>query len=160
MTTPRTIHTEVKGMRELRRLLLQLPERSQKKVLRAAARKGALILKNAAKANAPTGGYSGRALLTFRKGGVQARAIKLRDEIKITLRRGSTPQDVHFAVHSGKAYWGMFLEFGTWKQPATPWLRPALDEKGSAAVRAVGDALGKGIEKEALKLSVELRVPR
>jgi len=46
-----------------------------------------------------------------------------------------------------------FVEFGTSKMAAKPFMRPALDSKAKEALDAMGKVLGVGIEREALKMA-------
>ena len=57
------------------------------------------------------------------------------------------------AVHTGKAFWGMFSEFGTSRQPARPWLSPALDASAVAALGRLGKNLGDRLERTAKELA-------
>jgi hypothetical protein len=46
----------------------------------------------------------------------------------------------------------MFVEFGTAKSPMQPFIRPAIDARGEAAISLLGGELWKGIEAEAKRL--------
>lgn len=46
-------------------------------------------------------------------------------------------------------------EYGSSKQPATPWLRPAVRSKGEEAINVMTSDLGKRIERIAAKLAKE-----
>ena len=52
----------------------------------------------------------------------------------------------------GLAYYWRFLEFGTSKLSAKPFLRPAFEAKKDAAVDAIKAKLAEAIEKTAAKL--------
>ena len=47
----------------------------------------------------------------------------------------------------GPQFYGRFLEYGTAKMTAKPWLRPAVKEKGDAAIAIARDELLRRIEK-------------
>lgn len=51
-----------------------------------------------------------------------------------------------------RLHYGRMAETGTARQPARPYLRPALDEGGPAATDATGKNLWRGIERETAKL--------
>lgn len=52
----------------------------------------------------------------------------------------------------GEAYYGMFVELGTAKSPAQPFLRPAFESKKVEAVETFRVELAKGIERAAQKV--------
>jgi HK97 gp10 family phage protein len=71
----------------------------------------------------------------------------------VTAVRGNSKDVASFSIHVGQAFWGMFLEFGTRNMQAQPFVRPALDAESGRAVREIGKALGRGVEREAKKLA-------
>lgn len=54
--------------------------------------------------------------------------------------------------YTGKAFYGAFLEYGTSKTPARPWLAPAVEAKRAEAQAAVEKTLAAGLDREAKKL--------
>lgn len=52
---------------------------------------------------------------------------------------------------------GRFLEYGTEKQPAEPWLRPAVNAKGAQAISTIEQELIKGVNRAVVKLSKQNR---
>lgn len=124
----------VRGFVELDRVLATLPDVVQVSVLGAAVAKGGEIIRAGAEARAP------------RRTGELAGGMTM--EIEAT-RGGVTAH-----VGPGKEqFWGLFQEFGTVRQAAQPFLRPAIDEDGPEAVQVLGDALGAGVEREAARLN-------
>lgn len=132
---------KIKGAQELRQVLRQLPDRVQKRVLAAAVRKGANVVRDAVIARAPVGTELDR----HRK--------HLYQQINVRAIRGNNPQRVALAVSTGAAYWGNFAEFGTRHQPARPFMRPAFEASAGQALAAIGVAIGKGVEREAAILA-------
>lgn len=72
-------------------------------------------------------------------------------DLKATLRKLLSKTRVRIVVGSAKAFHGRFLEFGTVKMAARPFMRPALDNnrrriEGIAAknMQAAVDSIGKG----------------
>lgn len=65
---------------------------------------------------------------------------------------GSPTELYHVLVDGRKAPHWHFLELGTVKQPAQPYLRPAADAKFEEAVDRFGEVLKKDIEKLENKL--------
>jgi HK97 gp10 family phage protein len=140
------------GADQLNKTLKLLPGELAKNVYMQSLRKGAVLVRDAAKERAPYGSdFEKRSYTKKKKGVATTHFVKLRDEIRITV---TTKTDISFAVavHVGAAYWGMFSEFGTSHQAAKPWLRPAFDGSAEDALNMIGQSLGKGVERAADKL--------
>ena len=61
-------------------------------------------------------------------------------------------------AYAGSSLWyAKFSEFGTVRQAAKPWARPAVDEGANEAVAVTATVLASGIEAEAMKLSKSLQ---
>ena len=121
---------------ELRHRLYEIGD----KVLTNAVRAGANVIRKDAKARAPVGT------------GPTGKYGHLKDNIrvsKIKTRAGG----VALALHTHKAFWGMFAEFGTRHSPARPFMRPAFDNNVNEALAVIGKRLGNNIEKSAEKLA-------
>ncbi|MGB9825994.1 MAG: hypothetical protein ACPLRU_04910, partial [Desulfofundulus sp.] len=56
-------------------------------------------------------------------------------------------EGIHSFVASGIVVSNSFLEFGTSKMSARPWLRPAVDEKQQEALKAVEDTLRRVVDR-------------
>lgn len=143
------IRTSVKieGLEALRRQLRQLPEELQKKALGDAVAKGANLIRDEARVRAPflTGMLkrSIRSTRSVRRGSEAAAFVGVRRLTKKTLRK---------LGFKGDAFYWKFLEFGTSKQPAQPFLRPAFDSKKEKAVEVIKQVLADGIAKAVVKL--------
>jgi HK97 gp10 family phage protein len=140
------IKGKVEGAKALEDALKLLPERTRGKLLTGAVRAGANLVKKEIKARAPVGA---EATKNNRKYG------HLRDNIIVAMDK--TRSAVTYSVGVGRAFWGRFLEFGTRFMAARPFMRPAFEASRDAAVRKMGDILGKGIEREAAKLAGETK---
>lgn len=136
------LKTHIAGAKELRAVLLKLPDRARKRVIASATRKGAQVVLAEVVAQAPVGTEPP----DFQYG-------RLRDNIRVTALKGNDADKAVFAVHNGRAYWANFLEFGTRYMPARPFMRRALEVSVPKALKTIGEALGKGIEKEAKTLA-------
>ena len=79
------------------------------------------------------------------KGGTRRLANTARNR-----RSGRAGQRVRTA---GAVFYGRFIELGTAKMPAQPFLRPALDTKGDAAVREFQRAFLRAVERAERKLA-------
>jgi HK97 gp10 family phage protein len=147
------------GAKELEAALKQLPEEIAKKVATSAVMAGAKVVLEEARHTAPVGQESkGRVRVrTTKKGNV---VISNYGKLKLSLRaikvRNST-HSVTVAVTVGKAFWGMFQEFGTSKMRARPWFRPAFDASWPKALDVMGKSLGEGIERAAKRLAGPFR---
>jgi HK97 gp10 family phage protein len=144
------------GADELNKTIKMLPDELSKKVYMQSLRKGAVLVRDEAKLRAPYGSdFEKRSYVKKKKGVASTHFVKLRDEIRITV---TTKTDISFAVavHIGAAYWGMFQEYGTTHMAARPWLRPAFDTTAEQALTTIGQELGKGVERAAVRLSGSL----
>lgn len=116
----------IEGLDELERQFDRLAETSKKKVMQKALNAGIAPIKKEAKANAPV------------RTGLLKKSIRSKQ-----LRFTENPAVGIFV--SGKAYYWRFLEEGTSKMAAAPFLRPAADSKHE-----------EGVEKFKEKLKVEI----
>ncbi|MNB67228.1 hypothetical protein D3C81_309350 [compost metagenome] len=123
----------LEGMDEIRRMLEGLADKKGKaenKALRA----GALIVKSAAAVRAPRSS-SNKAHLADN---IIVSNVRTEDGQKFILvgpQRGSTD----------KFFYGKFLEFGTSKRPARPFMGPAMAESTVQIVQAMAEAVRREI---------------
>lgn len=147
---------KVTGAKDIERALLMLSRNEARKIGRAALRKAAKPIVDAARANVPikTG--------ELRKGiSVKVDRVRGNDAIQqavIKVRPGpyraskSERAENTYQVGSRRDVYGAFVEFGTSDTPAHPFMRPAWDaEGGAAAIERVGKELGAGLERVAAK---------
>jgi HK97 gp10 family phage protein len=139
------------GFEEARRLLRQLPQNIEQRVVQGATLAGARELRKAVRAAAPMGKEPSEASAQYGRLKQNIRVIRLK-----RVPRGSKGARV-WTFH---AFWGYFLEFGTKHQPARPWLEPAIASAQSAAFDKMRQALVLGIEREANKLAGILGVKK
>jgi HK97 gp10 family phage protein len=137
---------KLQGVAELRRNLEELGNEVATKVGRTADRKAAQAFAAELRLKAP-----------YRPGVQKKRGTdygNLRDNIRVRLQRARKESTITYAVTVGRAFWGFFLEFGTRKMAARPFLRPAWE----GAVRGLLDVqiaeLRTGIERAAKRLKV------
>lgn len=132
----------IEGAKELDRVLKRLPKKIRGKVLRQALMAGARVIRKAMRQRAPV------------------RTGKLQMSIAARRDRGAERGGASVAVKVGplgRGFYGMFIEFGTSRQPARPWARPAFEESKNEALDKTGGQLGKAIEREAARLAGPLR---
>lgn len=123
------IKMTLEGGDELARQLERLGERIAGRLLTEAAMVAAEVVREEAKQRAPV------------------RTGNLRDHIDVEIAK---TQPHKAEVHVGptkEAFYGMFIEAGTSKMPARPYLRPALDAASQQATEAARDTLRKGIKE-------------
>lgn len=130
-------NVKIEGLEELLKALDQFPKNLQKKALRPALREGAKVIHKQAKRFVPVDeGDLKRSL--------KVRAAK-RNRKGIVAVNVQTSSEAN--VFSGEQFYGAFVEFGTSKTPAQPFLRPALDTSATEAKEAVADKLAQQIPK-------------
>ncbi len=128
---------KITGAKELQRRLRKLPRVVQRKLMREALRAAAAPVLAEAQRLVPVDTGQLRSSLVIR-------AAK-------TKRRGSIGVQVQTrdGAFKGDEYYGAFVELGTHKHHAHPFLRPALDNTREQAVAIARRVLASGIEAEA-----------
>lgn len=136
----------VTGLTELSAALHELPLRIGRNVLRRAVSSAAAVIRDEARQRAP--------VLTG----------EMRRDIQIKRERASTDLRAMYSVfvRAGKksrlagkgrdvdkdSYYWRFVEFGTSKMAAHPFMRPAFESKKMAAVDAMKSSLAESIPRE------------
>jgi HK97 gp10 family phage protein len=69
----------------------------------------------------------------------------LRGNIKVRRQRARTQGYIVYNVTTSRAFWGMFLEFGTVKMAPHPWYRPAVEQAKGDMLAAQINGLDAGI---------------
>jgi len=133
------IKFEIKGAKEMERLLRALgPELANKVGDKAVLAGTKPIVKEAKRL-------------------VRKRTRKLERAITSTVERRRTSQQhertASIGVRPPTSARAHFEEFGTRKQAAHPFIRPAMDAKAGEALDEMGKVLAKGIEDAALRLA-------
>lgn len=125
------VSLKVLGQKDIVRRLNLMPDATAGKALSKAAMAGAKVIVSAAKARAPVRTHKLQESITAEV------TEKSRDHVEATIGPGK------------EGFYGMFIELGTSKMPARPFLRPALDENEEAAIQAVWHELEAQILKAA-----------
>lgn len=160
MTLNKSVRIE--GLRELTRALNELPDRVAKNGLRAAVYAAARVIRTEARQRAPVAERPMRP--NQPKPGTLRRAIIMkhlreqsgrhRQTFAITVRRGKKYRNQGKKKNlSQDAWYWHFIEFGTTKMAARPFLRPALESKRLQAVSAIKNKLLERIQLEARRLA-------
>lgn len=152
----------IEGLAELDRALRELPQRIANRGLRTSVYAGAKVIRDEARERAPEA----------------AQALGPRQQPPGTLKRsvimkhirelsGGGRQTFYVLVRHGKKYrnqgkrgklsqdawYWHFVEFGTRKMSARPFMRPALEARRREAVDAIKERLAQRIEIEAKALN-------
>lgn len=130
---------KIEGLREAERALKDLGPDVARRVLRTAVKKGAEPMLHAARSKAP-----------FDEG-LLVSTIKVRTGVN--RRRGSAAAKVTTkdGDYKGESFYGSFIEYGTDKMPAQPYLRPAFDENKERSVIIIKAEIAAGVIREAKK---------
>ena len=151
----------IEGLAELNRALRELPQRIANRGLRTAVYAGAKVIRDEARHRAPKAAQS---LGTKQpSAGTLKRSVIMKH---IRERSGGGRQTFYVLVRQGKKYrnqgkrgnlsqdawYWRFVEFGTVKMSARPFLRPAFDMKKNDALMAIKTRLAARIEQAAREL--------
>ena len=123
----------IEGLDELKRKLAEVPKAMRKRVLRTALAAGAREVRDVAKRNAPVMTLGTSLKAPYRKPGTVKQAIRVRTS-KADRRAGDVGVFVNVrpaksgqrgAKNPNDPFYWRFLEFGTKKMPARPFLQRA-----------------------------------
>jgi HK97 gp10 family phage protein len=153
---------KIEGLAELGKALRELPERVARNGLRVSVYAGAKVVRDEARARAPKAaqslGPNQPPPGTLKRSVIMKHIPELssltRQTFFVTVRHGKKyrKQGKKGNLSQDAWYW-RFVEFGTRKMRAQPFLRPALEAKRREAGQAMKDRLSERIELEASKLS-------
>lgn len=123
---------------------------AQKNIIVRALRAGAVPIENRAHELAPV--YQGLERFQMRRKKQYLLVPGQLRESMMTTVSDQTATGAVAKIGPGRpGFYGAFEEFGTDRQLAKPWLRPAFDEKLAEAVAIIGYTIGSEIEKELRK---------
>ncbi|MGC7561339.1 HK97-gp10 family putative phage morphogenesis protein [Pasteurella sp. PK-2025] len=158
-----SVTVKVEGLNQLQKAMQNLGRKTSNRIAVKAMRKGGVIVRDKARQNAPVLKEN----VPHRRVGTLRKAISTRTKVGrggktntyIWVKGLSTKQVLKFKDKTGKAgaynpkdpfYW-RFLEFGTSKMPAQPFLRPAFQQSKNQAAKTIIETLHKEIIKEGNK---------
>lgn len=142
---------QIKGLDALAKALKELPDRVAKNGLRAAVYAGAKVIRDEAKLQALVAtGTLKRAVILKQ---IPELSNKNKQTFFVTVRQGKKyrKQGKKGNLSQDAWYW-RFVEFGTVKMSARPFLRPAFDVKKNDALTAIKTRLAERIEQAAREL--------
>lgn len=132
---------ELKGAAEMQRALSELGTQVATRIGVAANRKAAKALAEGVAIAAPRGLHPSHPELGH-----------LADNIKVKKSKTRTPTRVRYVVHTGKAFWGHFVEYGTVKNPAHPFFRATWEHMREHLVAIQMAELRLGLERATRRL--------
>lgn len=133
----------VRGLAELDNFLKTLPDEMQKNMLYSSLMTAAKPVMDQAKQNvranfAGSVDWTGTLERGITRGRMKKSGMAARVDVKLRRSRGGGPDD---------PFYGRFLEMGTSKMAAKPWLQPAGVARQADAGRALNTALQKQVAK-------------
>lgn len=131
---------QVQGLDELKRKLEQLPKAMRVRVLRNALAAGAREVRDAARRNAPVMTLGTSLKAPYRKPGTVKKAITVRTskadrkagDVGVFVNVRPAKKGQRGAKNPNDPFYWRFLEFGTRKMAARPFLRKAADKLPAA----------------------------
>lgn len=156
---------KVKGLDQLLKNMQQLPRELVSKnggLVRSALFKSTKLIRDEARLRAPkdTGNLS-RNVIAVRDRNPQQAGASERYQITVRKKRLTKKAKANAARKAngkidyraaGDAFYWRFVEFGTAKMAATPFLRPGFESRKEQAVDTFKDSLGKGVARVVRKM--------
>lgn len=149
---------KVEGLAEIQRKLRALPDKIGKNAMRRALRKGANVIRNAARNNAkridnPESRPSIAKNIAVSGGGGRRERQAGGVMMRVGVRGGARWRKEASALSGGNTTHWRYVEFGTSDTRAQPFMRPAMNSAASAAGAAVIAAMNTEVDKELAKLA-------
>lgn len=129
-------HLDFSGMLDLDKELALLVKAESRGVLRQAVRAGAAVIQVEAQNRAPerTGKLKRNIIIANGKGSATEATAGIR--VKGANPSGTNSDSTKKAISKSNSFYWRFIELGTSKFPAVPFIRPAFDSKADAAAQA------------------------
>jgi len=152
----------IQGLDVFAQALKILPANVARRVLRGAVASGGKVIRDEAKAKAPV--FTGKVSQGHPPPGTLRRAIALgrsnrssgpgKEVYHVFVRNAATSSKGRKVAVGGKfdAYYWRFVEFGTSKMAARPFMRPAFEVKKDEAIGAITEYIANRFPQEAEQL--------
>lgn len=137
------VEMQVSGMRELQDALKRLPDKIARNALRSAVNAGAAVIRNEARARVPT--RTGRLRKAIYQRQIRERSGAGTQTFYVGWRARGTKRSGKSQTHG--AFYGRFVEFGTSRMAAKPFLRPAFEARKHDAVARIREKLRERITR-------------
>lgn len=139
------VKVEVQGLAELMKAMQELPKELHKGPLRSAVGAGAKVVQDAAKGLAPRDeGTLQKAIYRTRS---RSESSAVQETAIVGVRFGR-----RYRRRGQDAWYWRFIEFGTVKMAARPFLRPAFETTKAEQLKVLQERLKKAIERAAAKV--------
>lgn len=153
------IRVDIEGLAEIERKLKLLPERVGRNAMRRALRKGANVIRDAARANAKRIDDPETREMIWKNIAVSGGGRRREKQaggpmMRVGVRGGARPlkRGTDTGLPGGNTTYWRFVELGTSQVRAQPFLTPAGVEKAQAAYDAIAADAIKQLDKELSKL--------
>jgi HK97 gp10 family phage protein len=148
----------IAGLDQLARALRELPPAIERKRLSKPVSDGAALIRDEARRLAPQAVEVGKGDApagTLKKAILLARipGNRLTATYAVWVRHGKKFQHMGKKGINGDAFYWTFVEFGTSRMDAQPFMRPAFETRKNQALDLIIDGLRYGVEAEAALLS-------
>jgi HK97 gp10 family phage protein len=151
----------LEGADQVEALLKRLPSAVSKRVTTASLRSGATVIAKAARAKIRANPSIDSGLLVKK---IVSRTVRRpsKGQAQVTVGvAGGASMRIMKGHHKPRkkiaSRYAHLVEFGTEHSPAEPFMRPAVDSQGSAAVAKVVETAGKLLARETAKLAPRKR---
>lgn len=152
------VTVDVKGLAELSKKIKLLPDRFAARGMRRALRRGANVIRDAARNNAkrfddPLTKEAIYKNVAVMGGGARREKAAGGPIMRVGMRGGARFNPLASGLPGGNTtgYW-RFLEFGTSNQAAQPFMRPALASSAERALSVIVESATDELDKELAKL--------
>jgi HK97 gp10 family phage protein len=147
--------TKIVGLEDFGSTLKMLSQQMERKIIRAAVRKGGKVFAEEVELRAPKASGELAAEVTetvdrTREGGIQAKiGIRYKGKVAKSSRRpGMAPSTEDPGVYASWSEFGRPGKKGHTNQAAKPFMRPSFDAKQNEAEKVAADSIMQGIQEE------------
>lgn len=140
------------GFKELANALRELGPRVAKNTLRRSVAAGATIIRKEAMDRAPVDTGEMRKDIQVKRERDTKGEMSAKYSVFVRAGKKSRLSGRARNVQKDSYYW-KFVELGTSKMAARPFMRPAFESRKEDAVKAIGEKLDEGIQKAARELA-------
>lgn len=142
---------KLEGFKELAEALRELGPRVARNTLRRAVSAGAVVIRNDARSRAPVDTGEMKKDIQVKRERDNRGLMVANYSVFVRTGKKSRLSGAKRDVNKDSFYW-RFVEFGTAKMAAQPFMRPAFEAKKEEAVARIGEVLDQGIQKAAREL--------
>ena len=143
---------QIDGLKELDAKLARLPKVARKRIIRKAVKRGAAVLRKAARGNARgmVGGSTGRAIARSIATG-KGRAVRGGFSVRVGPRSEDNERFQTVSAAGKQSYIPAAIEYGHDGVAANPFFRRAFDATKAVAADVIASEMWDGLREEAAK---------